>query len=77
MQLTKLYTRLMGLMSEEKIDREAILTALENVEEKKLDAIQLLEDLIVIYERTNYKKNVERSNDEIDKIIDATKKFPQ
>ena len=37
-------------------------------------AIQILEDLIVIYERTNDKKNVERSNDEIDKIIEATDK---
>ena len=74
MQLTKLYTRLMRLMSDETIDREAILTALENVEEKKLDAIQILEDLIVIYKRTNDKKNVERSNDEIDKIIEATDK---
>jgi len=73
-QLTKLYTRLMRLMSDEPINREAILTALENVEEKKLDAIQILEDLIVIYERTNDKKNVERSNDEIDKIIKATDK---
>ena len=68
MQLTKLYTRLMRLMSEEAIDIEAILTALENVEEKKLDAIQILEDLIVIYDRENdkKKKNVEGSNDEID-----------
>ena len=74
MQLTKLYTRLMRLMSEETIDREAILTALENVEEKKLDTIQFLEDLIDIYERTNDKKNVERSNDKIDKIIDAKDK---
>ena len=74
MQLTKLYTRLMRLMSEETIDREAILSALKNVEEKKMDTIQLLEGLIVIYERANDKKNVERSNDEIDKIIDATDK---
>ena len=37
-----------------------------------MDTIQLLEDLIVIYERANDKKNVERSNDEIDKVIDAT-----
>ena len=46
------------------------MTALENVEEK------ILEDLIhvVIYERANDKKNVERSNDEIDRIIDATDK---
>ena len=36
MQLTNLYTRLMRLVSEETIDREAILTALENVEEKKI-----------------------------------------
>ena len=35
MQLTKLYTRLMRLISDETIDREAILIALENVEEKK------------------------------------------
>ena len=35
MQLTKLYTRLMRLMSDETIDREAILIALKNVEEKK------------------------------------------
>jgi len=55
MQLTKLYTRLMRLMSEETIDREAILTALENMEEKKLAAIQILEDLVVIYERANDK----------------------
>ena len=74
MQLTKLYTRLMRLISEETIDREAILTALENVEEKKMDTIQLLEDLIVIYERANDKKNVERSNDEIDKTIEAMDK---
>lgn len=74
MQLTKLYTPLMRLLSDEPIDRKAILTALENVEEKKLDAIQVLEDLIVIYERANDKKNVERSNDEIDKIIEATDK---
>ena len=74
MQLTKLYTRLMRLMSEETVDRKAILTTLENMEEKKLDAIQILEDLIVIYERANDKKNIERSNDEIEKIIDATDK---
>ena len=36
MQLTNLYTRLMRLMSDETIDRQAILTALENVEEKKI-----------------------------------------
>ena len=39
-----------------------------------MDAVQILEDLIVIYERVNDKKNVERSNEEIDKIIEATDK---
>lgn len=41
------------------IDREAISTALENAEGKKLDAIQILEDLKVIYEGANDKKYVE------------------
>ena len=40
--------KLMRPMSDESIDREAILVALENVEEKKMDAVQILEDLIVI-----------------------------
>ena len=39
-----------------------------------MDAVQILEDLIVIYERVNDKKNVERSNEEIDEIIEATDK---
>ena len=74
MQLTKLYSRLMTLMSEEDVDKEAILLALETVEEKRLDAIQILEDLIIIYVKRGDKKNVDRSNDEIDKIIEATDK---
>ena len=45
MQLMKLYSCLIWLMLEETVDREAILIALENVEEKRLDAIQILEDL--------------------------------
>ena len=73
MQLTKLYSRLMTLMSED-VDKEAILLALETVEEKRLDAIQILEDLIIIYAKRGDKKNVDRSNDEIDKIIEATDK---
>ena len=34
----------------------------------------MLDDLIVIYERKNDRKNVKRSNDEIDKMIEATDK---
>ena len=41
MQLAgKLYTRLMRPTSDKPIDREAILTAIKNVEEKKMDASQ-------------------------------------
>ena len=70
MQLTKLYSRLMKLMSEE----DAILLAFETVEEKRLDGIQILEDLIIIYVKRGDKKNVDRSNDVIEKIIEATDK---
>ena len=64
----------MRLMSDEPTDREAILIALENVEDKTLDAIDLLKDMVVVYEGQNAKKNVDRSNDEYDinKIIEAT-----
>ena len=47
MQLTKLCASLMRLLSG---DREAILTAFENVKEKKLDAVQIFGDLTVIHQ---------------------------
>lgn len=53
----------MRLISDEPIDREAFSTTLENAEGKKLNAIQILEDLIVIHEGANDEKYVERSND--------------
>ena len=39
-----------------------------------MDAVQILEDVIVIFQRANNKKNVERSNEEINKIIEGTNK---
>ena len=45
-QLTKLYIRLIKLMTEETIDRDAILTALEETEENKMETIQIVDDLV-------------------------------
>ena len=73
-QLTKFYTRLMKLMTEETIYRDAILTALEEREEKKMETIQIVEDLVVLYEKKVDKRNVECSKDEIDKVIEDTDK---
>ena len=39
-----------------------------------MDAVQILQDLIVIYGGANDKKNIKRSNEEADKIIEATDK---
>ena len=57
-QLMKLYTRLIKLMTEETIDRDVILTALEETEEKKMETIQIVEDLVVLYEKKGDKRNV-------------------
>ena len=73
-QLMKLYTRLIKLMTKETIDRDAILAALEETEEKKMETIQIGEDLVVLYEKKGDKRNVERSEDEIDKVIEDTDK---
>ena len=48
MRLTEVYTPQMRLLSDESMDIEAILVSLENVEEKKMDAVEIFEDLIVI-----------------------------
>ena len=50
MRLTKLHSRLVKLMTEESVNRGAILIALEDTEEKRLDEIQVLKAL-VIYEK--------------------------
>ena len=80
MQLTKLYTCLIRLTSKETIDREAILTALKNMEKKKLDAIQSLENLIpvVIYEWANKThKTIEATDEEIASVRDFLSSFSQ
>ena len=74
MQLTKLYSRLVRLMAEESVNIDAILTTLEDTEEKMLDVIQLLEDLLVIYEKNGDKQNLARTEEEIDKVAKDTDK---
>ena len=63
MQINKLCTRLLRLMSHEP-DWPLSKTW------RRKSWIKILEDLIVIYEGTNDKRNVKLSTDEIDKIID-------
>ena len=49
MQLMKLFSLLLRLMSREVTDVEELLTALEGTQENKVDIRQALEVLIVIY----------------------------
>ena len=70
-QHTKLYTRLIKLMTEEMIVRYAILTALEETEEKKMETTQIVGDFVVLYEKKSDKRNVERSEDKINKVIET------
>ena len=52
-----------------------ILTALEDTEEKrKMETIQIVEDLVVLHETKGDKRNVERSEDEIDKEVEDADK---
>ena len=75
MQLTKLYSRLVSLVSEELVNIEAVLNMLEDTKESKmLDVIQLLEDLVVIYEENGDKQNLARTKEEIDKVAKDTDK---
>jgi len=68
MKLAKLYSQLARLMSEEPINMESILFTLEDIEEKMLDVIQLLEDLAVTYEKNGDKQNLAHTAEEIDKV---------
>ena len=61
-------------MSEESVNINAILTTLEDTEEKMLDVIQLLEDLVVMFEKNGDKQNLASTKEEIDKIAKDTDK---
>ena len=74
MQLTKLYSRLVRLMAEESVNIDDILTTLEDAQEKMLDVIQLLEALVVMYEKNGDKQNLARTEEEIDKVAKDTDK---
>ena len=61
-------------MAKESVNIDAILTTLEDTEEKMLDVIQLLEDLVVTYEKNGDKQNLARTEEEIDKVAKDTDK---
>ena len=72
MQLRKLYSRLLRLMSGELTDVDELLTALEATQENNLDVLQVLEDLIVIYQSKGDEKNFKRAEAEMENVTTDT-----
>ena len=72
MQLTKLYSHLLRLMSREVTDIEELLTALEATQEKNLDVLQVLEDLIAIYQSKVDEQSLKRAEAEVEKVTTDT-----
>ena len=72
MQLTKLYSHLLRLVSREVTDIEELLTALEATQEKNLDVLQVLEDLIVIYQLKVDEQSLKRAEAEVEKVTTDT-----
>ena len=72
MQLTKLYSHLLRLVSREVTDIEELLTALEATQEKNLDVSQVLEDLIVIYQSKGDEQSLKRAEAEMEKVTTDT-----
>lgn len=72
MQLTKLYTRLLRFISDEITDQEEILQCLEAFEVKKLETLEIIDQLISTYRQTGDEKNAVRTEEELDNVsIDA------
>ena len=72
MQLTKLYSRLLRLMSREVTDVDELLSTLEATQEKNLDVLQVLEDLIVIYQSKGDEQSLKRAEAEMEKVTTDT-----
>ena len=68
MQLTKLYTRLVCLMSDEKTDQEAILQCSETFEAKKFETLQIIDDLFSTYWQTGDERNAIKTEVELDNV---------
>ena len=64
----------MTLMFEEDVDRAMVLLALETFKEGKIGCDRDFSELILIYVKQGDKKNVDRSNEEIDKIMEFVDK---
>ena len=74
MQLTKIYTRLVPLMSGDEPAREEILQSLEEFESKKFDVLGVIEALIGIYREIGDEKSAVKAEDELDNVTsDANK----
>lgn len=70
LQLTKLYSRLVRLLSGDVADIKGILSALEGTEEMRLEVLQVLEDWIAIYLTKKHKQGVICTEAEIEKVTE-------
>ena len=68
MQLTKIYTSLVRLMSGDEHAREEILQSLEEFESKKFDVLGVIEALIGIYREIGDEKSAVKAEDELDNV---------
>ena len=70
LQLTKLYSRLVRLLSGDIADIKGILSTLEGTKEMRLEVLQVLEDCIAIYQTKEHKQGVIRTEAEIEKVTE-------
>ena len=74
MQLTKLYTRLVRLISDDNPIREDILQCLEDYQDKKFEVLEVIEGLISIYREIGDERSAVKIEEELDNVTSEADK---
>lgn len=71
-QTSKLYTKLLRLMSDEKCESEELLQGLEAYEEKQQETFIIIDKLILAYKQVGDERNAVKTEDELDLVTKDT-----
>ena len=71
-QTSKLYTKLLRLMSNEKCESEELLQGLDAYEEKQQATLTIIDELILAYKKAGDKQNAVKTEDELEIVTKDT-----
>ncbi len=71
-QLSKLYTKLLRLISDDSCEKECLIQGLEAYDEKQAEVLAIIDELAIAYKKAGDDRNAVKTEDELDLVTNET-----